>query len=164
MTACSLSGGWQGHTLVEVGQVVAQDVAEAAELCSALVGEAELECARGCHGVQRLQSRVVSQDVQHTTVCLPQELEPGRHLLPVCAVLCAHEHTTLHQSSPVLVSSAPCHVFISLPIALASVSTLAGWTRLDVVYRASVQGQKSSSCRKRMATEGAEGSPCPSPR
>lgn len=43
------------RALVEVGQVVAQNVAEAAELGAALVGEAELERARGRHGVQRLQ-------------------------------------------------------------------------------------------------------------
>ena len=67
--------------------MVAQDVTEAAELGGALVGEAELECARGRHGIQRLQPRIVAQDVQHAAVRLPQELEPGRHLLPVCAVL-----------------------------------------------------------------------------
>lgn len=89
------------HALVEVGQVVAQDVAEAPELCGALVGEAELECARGCHGVERLQPRIIAQDVQHAAVRFPQELEPGRHLLPVRAVLCTHEHAMLHQSSPV---------------------------------------------------------------
>ena len=72
---------------VEVGQVIAQDVAEAAELCGALVGEAELEGMCGRHGIQRLQAAVVAQNVEHAAVCLPQELEPGSNLLPVCAVL-----------------------------------------------------------------------------
>ncbi len=79
--------GRAGNALVEVGEVVAQDIAEAAELGGALVGEAELECARGSHRVQRLQPRVVAEDIQHAAVRLPQELEPRRHLLPVRAVL-----------------------------------------------------------------------------
>ena len=159
------SGGWQGHTLVEVGQVVAQDVAEAAEFGGALVGEAELECARGRHGVQRLKPRVVPQDVQHTAVRFPQELEPRRHLLPVRAVLCTHEHTTLHQSSPVFMSTAYCDVLTSLHLNLPLSQLCLDGQWLDVVYRASGQGQTSSGCMKRMATESAaRGSPCPSPR
>lgn len=67
--------------------MVAQDVAEAAELCGALVCEAELECMRGRHGVERLQAAVVAQDVEHAAVRLPQELEPGCDLFPVSPVL-----------------------------------------------------------------------------
>jgi len=67
--------------------VVAKNVAEAAELCGALVGEAELEGMCGGHCIQRLQAAVVTQNVKHAAVCLPQELEPGSNLLPVCAVL-----------------------------------------------------------------------------
>ncbi len=77
----------RGRALVEVGQVVAQDVTEAAEFCGALVGEAELESVGGRHGIQRLQAAVVPQDVEHAAVRLPQELEPGRDLLPISPIL-----------------------------------------------------------------------------
>lgn len=73
--------------LVEIGQVVSEDVAETPELGCALVGEAEAKGARRRHRVQRLQPAVVAQDVQRRAVRFPQELEPGRDQLPVCAVL-----------------------------------------------------------------------------
>mmetsp|Transcript_33886 Transcript_33886/g.95997 ORF Transcript_33886/g.95997 Transcript_33886/m.95997 type:complete len:275 (+) Transcript_33886:2389-3213(+) len=73
--------------LAEVGEVVSQDVAEAAKLGGALVLQAKLEGALRSHGVEGLQLGVVAQDVQHVAVCLPQELEPRSHQLALRAVL-----------------------------------------------------------------------------
>lgn len=94
--------------LIKVGQVIAEDITEASELSSALVGEAELEGARGSHGIERLQPRVVAQDVQHTAVGLPQEFEPGCHLLPVCPVLQAQTHSTLSLCACSCAQFRPC--------------------------------------------------------
>jgi hypothetical protein len=46
-----------------------------------------LESVGGRHGIQRLQAAVVPQDVEHAAVRLPQELEPGRDLLPISPIL-----------------------------------------------------------------------------
>eukprot|EP00976_Prorocentrum_cordatum_P044885 907468-Prorocentrum_minimum.AAC.2 len=50
-----------------------QDLAQAAELSHTLVLLAELKCAVGSHSVERLQLRVVAQDLQNGAVRLPQE-------------------------------------------------------------------------------------------
>mmetsp|Transcript_5961 Transcript_5961/g.15182 ORF Transcript_5961/g.15182 Transcript_5961/m.15182 type:complete len:437 (-) Transcript_5961:36-1346(-) len=75
--------------LLQVGQVVAEDLAQAAELGRALVGDAELERAVGRHRVERLQLVVVAQDLKDGAVRLPQKLEPRGDQLAVSAVLVA---------------------------------------------------------------------------
>ena len=61
--------------------VVAQDLAQAAELDAALVLDAEGEGARGRVLVELLQLGVVAQDLEHRAERLPQKLERGRHHL-----------------------------------------------------------------------------------
>jgi len=67
-----------------------RDVAQAPELCIALVGEAEAN-AKGPAGQpwasRASQLGVGAQDLQHAAVALPQEPEPRRHQLTVGAVL-----------------------------------------------------------------------------
>ena len=87
----------QGHVraitlvavLLKVGQVVAQDLAETAELGGALVSHAEVKRAVGRHGVKPLQLVVVAQNLEDGTVGLPQELEPRGDELAVGAILVA---------------------------------------------------------------------------
>ena len=87
----------QGHVraitlvavLLKVGQVVAQDLAETAELGGALVSHAEVKRAVGRHGVEPLQLVVVAQNLEDGTVRLPQELEPRGDELAVGAILVA---------------------------------------------------------------------------
>lgn len=71
--------------------MVAEDVTEAAELGRALVSKTEAEGAGRCHGVQRLQTAVVAQNVQRCAVRLPQEFEPRRYQLTVRSVLAKAE-------------------------------------------------------------------------
>lgn len=66
----------EAFALVQAVEVVPEDVAETAELCRALVVEAELECLGCSHGVQTLQLDIAAQNIQDGTVSLPQELEP----------------------------------------------------------------------------------------
>mmetsp|Transcript_19979 Transcript_19979/g.60389 ORF Transcript_19979/g.60389 Transcript_19979/m.60389 type:complete len:301 (+) Transcript_19979:1538-2440(+) len=73
--------------LVQVGQVVAQRVAQPAKFRGALVGQAEVERLAGRHSIQRLQAAVVSKNVQNSAVGFPQKLEPGGYQLPICAIL-----------------------------------------------------------------------------
>lgn len=48
---------------VKILQMIAQDIAQAAELCGALVVQAELKGARCCHGIQGLEPGIVSQSI-----------------------------------------------------------------------------------------------------
>eukprot|EP00951_Prasinocladus_malaysianus_P025028 scaffold218093_cov25-Prasinocladus_malaysianus.AAC.1 len=73
------------NLLVKVLQMVAQDVAEPAELSGALVLQAELEGPLSGHGVEGFQPRVVPQDVQGVAIGLPQEFKPWGHQLPLGA-------------------------------------------------------------------------------
>ena len=75
--------------LLKVGQVIAQDLTEAAELGGALVSHTEVECAVGRHGVEPLQLVVVAQDLEDSSVGLPQELEPRGDELAIGAILVA---------------------------------------------------------------------------
>ena len=84
--------------LHQVRQVVAQNLAQAAELGSALVGDAEGKRAVCRHGVQRLELVVVTQNLEDRAVRFPKELEPGRHSLAVRAILFAlHRDRLEHQ-------------------------------------------------------------------
>lgn len=74
-------------SLVQIGKVIPQDITQPSELSSALVGKAKLERSSCCHGIQGLQPGVVPEDVQNSTVGLPQELEPGCDMLPVNPIL-----------------------------------------------------------------------------
>ena len=73
--------------LVQVGEVVPNDLAHALELRLPLVRQAKVVGPLRGHGVQRLQSGVVPQDVKGVSVRLPQELEPGHDVLAVLTVL-----------------------------------------------------------------------------
>mmetsp|Transcript_3139 Transcript_3139/g.10987 ORF Transcript_3139/g.10987 Transcript_3139/m.10987 type:complete len:409 (+) Transcript_3139:1632-2858(+) len=84
--------------LVQVHEVVAEHLREPAELRRPLVLLAELERAHGGHGVQRLELGVVTQDLQHAAVRLPQELEAGGHELPISPVAALlRAHVAQHQ-------------------------------------------------------------------
>ena len=74
-------------SLVQVGQMIPQNVTQPPELCGTLVGQAELESSGCCHGIQCFQSGIVPQDVQDSSISLPQELEPGCDMLTVNAIL-----------------------------------------------------------------------------
>ena len=67
-----------GRELGGVLQVVAEQLAETAELGLAGILGAELEGLVGGRLVHELQTGVVLEDVQDSAVCLPQELEPWR--------------------------------------------------------------------------------------
>ena len=67
--------------------MVSEDVTKPAELSGTLVGATELEGPSSSHGIQGLQPSIVPQNVQHCTVCLPQELEPGSDMLAIDTVL-----------------------------------------------------------------------------
>ena len=84
--------------LHQVRQVVAQNLAQTAELGGALVGDAEGKRAVSRHGVQRLELVVVTQNFEDRAVRFPKELEPGRHSLAVRAILFAlHRDRLEHQ-------------------------------------------------------------------
>jgi len=73
--------------LGNVLEVVAEEVAEAAELGLAGVFETELESLVGGSLVESLEASVVAQDIENGTVGLPQELEPRGDNGTISAVL-----------------------------------------------------------------------------
>ena len=83
-TACSRLS-WV--SLVEIGKVVPQNVAQSSKLGCTLVCQAELESSSSSHCIQGLQPCIVPQDVQHCSVSLPQELEPRCDMLTINTIL-----------------------------------------------------------------------------
>ena len=73
--------------LLESEKLVAKDFTQPAELCVALVLQAELEGLFCDHAVHLRELDIVSQNLKNVAVCLPQKLEPWRHELAICPVL-----------------------------------------------------------------------------
>ena len=75
--------------LLQRREVVADHLGEAAELCLALVANAELDGAGAGAVVDGLEPVVVAKDVEHGAERLPEEAEPRREELAVGSVACA---------------------------------------------------------------------------
>ena len=66
--------------------MVSEKLAKSAELGLSGVLLAELECLHRSALVHDLQPRIVSEDIEDSSVCLPQELEPRSYDSAVCPV------------------------------------------------------------------------------
>mmetsp|Transcript_1910 Transcript_1910/g.3631 ORF Transcript_1910/g.3631 Transcript_1910/m.3631 type:complete len:213 (-) Transcript_1910:348-986(-) len=72
---------------LDIGELQAEHITQAAELQRALVVQTEGEGLLARLVVHLLQLRVLVQQLQHGSVGIPQKLKPGHHHLSVSAIL-----------------------------------------------------------------------------
>mmetsp|Transcript_43312 Transcript_43312/g.129890 ORF Transcript_43312/g.129890 Transcript_43312/m.129890 type:complete len:246 (-) Transcript_43312:166-903(-) len=102
------------HAVELVPQVLAQDVAQAAELLRPLVRQAEAERAHGDRCIEDLELGVDAQDIERRAIRVPQEAEPRCHQLAVRAVLALvgryiAEHHVLGRRILLQILDVDCH-------------------------------------------------------